>query len=74
MPSNISEGHGRRTTGEYLNHLSIARGSLMEIQTQVETSSRLGFLSTARTEELLQKATSVARLLNALMTALERKL
>jgi len=74
VPSNIAEGQGRRTTKEFLNFLSMARGSLMEVQTQTEIAGRLQFLRAEPAEELLQVATSVCRLLNGLMNALERKL
>src|SRR5438105_4255886 len=74
IPSNIAEGQGRRSTKEFLNHLSIARGSLMEMQTQIEIAKRLLFLKPEAAEEILQFSGSVARLLNALMNALERKL
>jgi four helix bundle protein len=43
VPSNIAEGHGRLSTGEYRQFLGIARGSNFEIQTQLELARALGF-------------------------------
>ena len=74
VPSNIAEGQGRRTTREFLHHLSIARGSLAEVDTQVEIAERLGFLAREQAEDIGQMLTSVAKLTNALIAALERKL
>ena len=44
IPSNIAEGHGRKYTVAYINHLSIAFGSLMELETQIQIAARLGFI------------------------------
>jgi four helix bundle protein len=42
IPANIAERHGRATRGEYLQHLSVAAGSLRELQTHLEIVLRLG--------------------------------
>ena len=43
IPANIAEGYGRTHRGDYLHHLSISRGSLLELQTHLEIAMRLGF-------------------------------
>lgn len=72
VPSNIAEGQGRDSTKEFLHHLSIARGSLYEVETQLLIAQQLGYLSTAEAEKLTTISTSVARLLNGLARSLQR--
>jgi four helix bundle protein len=74
VPSNIAEGQGRRTTKEFLHFLSIAKGSLLEVQTQVEIAKRLLYLPEEQARDLDSLVISVIRLLCALMNALDRKL
>ena len=45
IPSNIAEGFGRESTKELLRFLYTARGSLMELSTQLEICNNLGYLS-----------------------------
>jgi four helix bundle protein len=66
VPANIAEGHGRHTRGEFLNHLSIANGSLMELETHVELARMLGYLDASSSQELLRIAGSVSRMLTRL--------
>lgn len=72
IPCNIAEGVARRTTREYLQFLGIARGSLSEIDTQLDISCRLGLLEpTPEVNELVER---IFGRINALMNRLNTKL
>jgi four helix bundle protein len=73
IPANVAEGHCRRSTKVYLNHVSIAIGSHGELETCVELGWRLGFIPAAEKDGLLAASDSVGRLLNGLHRALKRK-
>lgn len=70
IASNIAEGQGHRSTPDFCRHLSIAYGSLREAEIQVLIAHRLGYLSTAGCNHLIQAAGEVGRLLNGLMRSL----
>ena len=72
IPSNIAEGYGRKTRGEYLQFLAIARGSVYELQTQLLLSTDLGFLAKPDATALRALAADVERILQALISSLER--
>jgi four helix bundle protein len=72
IPSNIAEGQGRRTTADFLRHLSIAYGSLREVETQILIAARLHYLAEKNTEDVMQRAGEVGRLLNGLMASLDK--
>ena len=72
VPANIAEGHGRVHRGDYVHHLSIARGSLYEVETLVLLSPDLGFSTAGITTPLLETSSEVGRMLNALLRALQR--
>ena len=72
IPSNIAEGQGRRTTSDFMRHLSIAYGSLREVETQILIAYRLRYSTHTRVEKLMSLAGEVGRLLNGLMTSLAR--
>ena len=69
VPSNLAEGAARRSTQDYLRFLSIARGSLSELDTQIEIAHRLGFASLS--DELTALVDRVFAKLNALIRSLE---
>ena len=71
VPSNIAEGSARITTGELMQFLGIARGSLAELETQLELAFRLGFLENTSTSA--GQGATVGKLLNALIRSLQRR-
>lgn len=56
VPSNIAEGYGRRSTGDYIRFLQISRGSLYELQTQLEICLNLEYISTSPFQDLYEKS------------------
>lgn len=73
VPSNIAEGYGRGTTGEYINHLRIARGSCMETHTQLLLGMRVKYFTQEEIQTALDKAIRVAKMLNSLIDKLEKR-
>jgi len=74
IPANIAEGQGREHTKEFLHHLSVARGSLMELETHLMLSQRVGLLDQAKAAPLLTQTERVSRMLSGLRKALEKRL
>jgi four helix bundle protein len=66
IPSNIAEGQGRRRDGEFRHYLSIAHGSVRELETQLMLSEQLGFLEGTAVRPLLTDAAEVGRLITGL--------
>jgi four helix bundle protein len=68
VPSNLAEGHGRNSRREFHQFVGHARGSLLEVETQLEIALNLGYLSQSDATELLSQANEVGRILNGLRT------
>jgi four helix bundle protein len=73
VASNIAEGNGRLTRGEYLNHLSAARGSLREVDTHLEFALRLDYASPDVIGDVRGLLDDVAALLTRLIMSLKEK-
>jgi four helix bundle protein len=73
IPSNIAEGHTKESTKDYLYHLSIAQGSLAELQTQIELSGRLLYLTSDQVTGLKDATVALARQRYALRNALLKR-
>lgn len=69
VASNIAEGKGRFSDRELGQFLSIARGSIFEIETQIVIALDLEFITSSQAENLLQRCGEVGRLLNGLIKA-----
>jgi four helix bundle protein len=66
VPTNIAEGYCRQTRADYLRFLSIAQGSVGEVETLLYLSHALSYLDEARAQELTGLATEVSRMLTRL--------
>jgi four helix bundle protein len=70
VPANIAEGHERHSRGDFRRHVSIASGSLAELETHLEIGRRLGYVETASLEEAQLLTTEVGRMLSTLLRRL----
>ncbi|NEW82618.1 MAG: four helix bundle protein [Mariniphaga sp.] len=67
IPSNIAEGYGRNSTGDYIRFLQIASGSLYEFQTQLEICLQLG-LKKEKFEEIKSLSIEIEKMLSSLLS------
>ena len=67
IPSNIAEGYGRHSTGDYKRFLQIAVGSLFELQTQVEIAFNLKYLAKDKFDTILGNTKELDRMLLSLI-------
>lgn len=74
IPSNISEGHARATTPDYLRHVSIAIGSLAELETQILLSQELEYLDGDVRGPLLSQCDLLGRRLRSLTASLRSRI
>jgi four helix bundle protein len=72
VPSNIAEGHSRTGRREFAHYLSMAHGSLSEVETQVEIALRLGYITEQEREQVFQSSAEVGRIVVGLIRSLEK--
>lgn len=73
IPSNIAEGNAR-STRDYLRFIDMAQGSLAELETQLEISHELGYLTNDTLRECFASSHEIGRMLSGLSTSLQSKL
>jgi four helix bundle protein len=70
VPANVAEGHGRKSTGAYIQHISIANGSLMEVETLIQIACRLGYVDEKKLNQILAQTDEIGKMLSGLQRSL----
>ena len=73
IPANIAEGYGRVHRGDYLHHLSIARGSLAELETHIALAVRLEFADRQKAASVWNMTQEVGKMLSSMIRTLQGK-
>ena len=71
IPSNIAEGHSRRSPAEFGHFLSIARGSLAEVETQLLIAFRLNYINQNHIESIMPTREEISKMLHSRMAKLQ---
>jgi len=74
VPSNIAEGHNRDSLKEYLRFLSIAQGSLAELETQIALATMLKYIDITTEDKLLTQADEIGKMIRGLQHKLNERL
>jgi four helix bundle protein len=74
VSANIAEGRQRQHSKEFIQHLSIAYGSLAELETHLQIACRLDYLHNNKLKSFLDKTSKIGKMINGLRKSLEKKL
>jgi four helix bundle protein len=72
IPVNIAEGQARQYVKEFIRHLSIAQGSLAEVETYVQLAERIAYVNDDKVHGILNKTDQVARMIAGLQKSLKK--
>ena len=73
IPANIAEGHGRDSTGQFVQFLRIAQGSVKELETHLIVAQRVNLMVAERAAQLLATCDELGRMLRSLIRTLESR-
>ena len=73
ISSNIAEGYGRGTSPEYSHFLKISRGSLCELQTQIELAMNFEYITVHQFRQVEDQAIEISKMLNAIIKKLDHR-
>lgn len=71
IPSNIAEGYGRKSSGDYVRFLQIAMGSIFEIRTQLQIALNLKYINPQEFNQMYEDSREIERMLSALLNKLK---
>ncbi len=71
IPSNISEGFGRNSQGDFKRFVNISMGSLFELQTQIEVAKNLEFISKEVFDQLYDHSREIERMMSSFIRTLK---
>ena len=70
IASNIAEGHGRVTGSDRKHFVAMARGSLLEVETQVEIAVNLGYVEVTKAKPLFESMSELGKIINGLLKSI----
>ena len=74
IAANIAEGHGRESTGSFIQFLRVSQGSLKEFETHLVIAHRVGILPAEQFQNLIYQADEIGKMIRALIRRLQEKL
>ncbi len=74
VPANIAEGHARDSTKDFMRFISIARGSIAEVETHLLLAESLSYCNNDHVQPLLEKCREESKMLSGLKNSLRRRL
>ncbi len=73
IPANVAEGYGRENSGEFVQFLRIAQGSLKELETHLILASRVELTTVEETNRPLKRCETVGKMLRSLIRSIQKK-
>lgn len=71
VAANIAEGHGRETTGSFVQFLRVSQGSLKELETHLLLAARVGITEPSAVEQILGRCEALGKMLRRLIRSLQ---
>jgi four helix bundle protein len=74
IAANVAEGHGRESTGAFVQSLRVAQGSLKELETHIILADRVKLMARSASSHLLDRCDAVGKMLRSLIRSLQRRM